>query len=86
MSWSAHNSPPCFPTISAANRDAWKSVEGTTKEAAQAKYVELLLEVRKISCSPAQLPLTSASPLTQVLRAQESEDGKKYLKELEETN
>lgn len=26
-------------------RDAWKSVEGTTKEAAQQKYVELLLEV-----------------------------------------
>lgn len=27
-------------------RDAWKGVEGTSKEDAQAKYVEKLLEVR----------------------------------------
>ena len=28
------------------SRDAWKGVEGTSKEDAQAKYVEKLLEVR----------------------------------------
>lgn len=32
--------------ISALNRDAWKSVEGTSSDDAKAKYVEKLLEVR----------------------------------------
>lgn len=29
-------------------RDAWKSVEGTSKEEARTKYVEKLLEVRLV--------------------------------------
>ena len=29
-------------------RDAWKSVEGTSKEEAQKKYAELLLEVSNV--------------------------------------
>lgn len=40
------------------HRDAWKSVEGTPKEEAQAKYVEKLLEVRKAGAlSPLGLAL-----------------------------
>ncbi|KZW02893.1 Acbp from Moniliophthora Perniciosa [Exidia glandulosa HHB12029] len=57
--------PGMLDFVGKAKWDAWNGVKGTTKEAAQAKYVELLLEV---------------------LKSQDSEDAKKYLKELEETN
>lgn len=56
-----------FPrSLSSNDRDAWKSVEGTSKEAAQAKYVELLLEVRSATLprGTAASPLPSLLPLT----------------------
>ncbi len=38
-----------IPSLLSSLRDAWKSVEGTSKEDAQTKYVEKLLEV-SLSC------------------------------------
>jgi diazepam-binding inhibitor (GABA receptor modulator, acyl-CoA-binding protein) len=66
-------------------RDAWDSVKGTSKEDAQKKYVEALLEVRFISISvkPSINIIHFALLCTQILNKTDNEESKKYIAEIE---